>query len=72
MNIATEIQTQKNIIAEAMKMKRALKVQRKALSAEIKGWDESAEKASVLVELLEKGYVDGYQQTIKGSGKGEQ
>ena len=72
MNIATEIQTQKNIIAEAMKMKRALKVHRKALSAEIRGWDESAEKASVLVELLEKGDVDGYQQTITGSGEAEE
>ena len=69
MDTAKEIATQKNIIAEAMKMKRALKVQRKALSAEIKGWDESAEKASVLVELLEAGDVNGYQQTIDGSGK---
>ena len=69
MNIQAEIITQKNIIQESMRMKRALKAQRKALSAEIRGWDESAEKASVLVELLENGDVDGYQQTIEGSGK---
>lgn len=68
MNINAEITNQKNIIAEAMKQKRALKTQRKGISAEIRGWDESMENASQLVELLEAGDVDGYQQTIQGSG----
>ncbi len=64
MNVAAEITNQKNIISESMREKRRLKRERKLLSAEIKGWDDSAEKASVLVEMLEAGDVDGFQQTI--------
>lgn len=68
MNVAAEITNQKNIIAEAMKQKRALKAQRKGISAEIRGWDDTMDKASQLVDLLEAGDVDGYQQTIASAG----
>jgi len=64
MDTQTEITNQKNIIAEALKQKRALQRERKIIGAEIKGWNDSMEKASALVELLEAGDVDGYQQTI--------
>jgi hypothetical protein len=64
MDINAEINNQKNIIAECMVHRRALKLQRKAISAEIKGWDESMEKASERLELLKNGDVDGYQQTL--------
>lgn len=69
MDVNAEIANQKNIIAEAMKEKRRLKRQRKELSAEIRGWDDSMEKASQLVELLEAGDVDGYQQTLASAIK---
>lgn len=64
MDTAQEITNQKNVIAEALKQKRALQRERKSIGAEIKGWNDSMEKASALVELLEAGDVDGYQQTI--------
>jgi len=64
MNIEAEIANQKNIMAEALKHKRALSVQRKAIAAEIKGWNDSMEEASRRVELLESGDVDGFQLTL--------
>jgi hypothetical protein len=67
MNVAAEIAQRKNIIAEAAKMKRALKRQRKAVSSEIRGWDETAEKASEELEKLEAGDIDGFQQTISSA-----
>lgn len=38
--------------------------QAKELSAERKGWADTIEKASVELELLEAGDVDGFQQTL--------
>ena len=64
MNITAEITKQKNVIADALKEKRRLCRERKLIAADIKGWNDSMEKASSLVELLEAGDVDGYQQTI--------
>lgn len=64
MNTEQEIINQKNIIAEALKQKRALQRERKSIGTEIKGWNDSMEKASAMVEMLEAGDVDGFQQTI--------
>lgn len=63
-NVQSEIESRKNIISEATKQIRALKRESKSLAAERKGWADTIEKASIELELLEAGDVDGFQQTI--------
>lgn len=63
-DVPSEIQHRKNIISEATKQIRQLKRQSKDLSAERKGWNDTIEKASVELDLLESGDIDGFQQTL--------